>query len=112
MTFPPGNSFPKCDPAAWQHCRWRRGFQPAHSRLRRRQTSTCFARLVGLGLTEQHLEATLSETNPNTNAIGFRQVTVDINVSGLLLASGRKSGDVYKKFGITTEAWCGPPGTA
>ncbi len=46
-------------------------------------------RLVGIGLTEQQLETTLYVTNPSTTAIGFRQVAVDLDVSGLPLVAGR-----------------------
>lgn len=45
-------------------------------------------RLVSAGLTEQQLKTVLCVTNPNTNELGFRRVTVSLDVSGLPFASG------------------------
>ena len=45
-------------------------------------------RFVGIGLTEQQLATTLCVTNPNTNEIAFRRMTVALDVSGTLLAAG------------------------
>lgn len=45
-------------------------------------------RLVSFGLTEQQLATTLCVTNPNTNAITFRGVTIALDVSGSPLAVG------------------------
>ena len=44
--------------------------------------------LTGLGLTEQQLSLTLCVTNPNGQALDFRRVTADLDVSGLSLANG------------------------
>ncbi len=45
-------------------------------------------RLVGIGLTEQQLAATLCVTNPNANEIAFRRVSVALEVAGSPLATG------------------------
>ena len=44
--------------------------------------------LVGIGLAEQQLATTLCVTNPNTNEIAFRSVSVALDVSGAPLAVG------------------------
>lgn len=44
--------------------------------------------LTGIGLTEQRLAVTLCVTNPNPDALLFRQVTVNLNLADAPLATG------------------------
>ncbi len=45
-------------------------------------------RVLGLGLLQQRLAVTLCVTNPNPQALDFRRVTANLDVSGAPLAAG------------------------